>query len=74
VEVSSLFYILIFTGVAVLLVVAVLTQTARNKSTGREERLRHGTAGASRSHSGSAQRDERKRRRNQSKHDRRKRH
>jgi preprotein translocase subunit SecG len=69
-----LFYVLVFAGLAVLLVVAVLVQNSRNKSASSDEHVRHGTEGASRTHSGSAARDERKRRRQQSKHDRRKRH
>jgi septal ring-binding cell division protein DamX len=66
-------YVLIFAGIAVLLVVAVLVRNARTKR-GPETPVHRGTAAASRTASGSAQRKQRKRRRAQSKHDRRKRH
>lgn len=69
-----MWYIAVFSVVAIVLVVAVLVQRSRKG----EERVRsavpHGTDGASRTHSGSAERRERKRRRAQSQHDRRKRH
>jgi hypothetical protein len=67
------FYILIFAAIAVLLVVAVLVRNQRTKRMA-ESPVPHGAAGASRTASGSAQRKERKRRRAQSKHDRRSRH
>ena len=68
-----MFYILIFASIAILLVVVVLVRNQRTKSVP-ESPVHHGTAGASRTPSGSAQRKERKRRRAQSKHDRRQRH
>ncbi len=68
-----MFYILIFAVIAILLVVVVLVRNQRTKSVA-ESPVHRGTAGASRTASGSAQRKERKRRRAQSKHDRRSRH
>ena len=69
-----MFYVLIFIGVAVLLVVAYIVQQGRQRSREPESPKHHGTAGASRTPKGSAERKERKRRRAQSSHDRRKRH
>jgi hypothetical protein len=67
-----MFYILLFAGLAVLLVVAVLVRNARTKNPP-DSPVHRGTAGASRTPAGSAERRERKRRRTQSRHDRRKR-
>jgi hypothetical protein len=72
-----MFYIVIFAVMAVLLVVAVFVLTARNKKPASDDPApRHhiGTEGASQTHAGSGERKERKRRRAQSRHDRRKRH
>jgi hypothetical protein len=69
-----LFNILIFAGLAVLLVVAVVVQTTRNRSRDESTRRQPGPHGASQTPSGSAARKERSRRRAQSRHDRRKRH
>jgi hypothetical protein len=68
-----MFYILIFIGIAILLVVAFFVQKQR-QSGGATSPKPHGTEGASRTPKGSAARRERKRRRAQSSHDRRKRH
>ena len=68
-----MFYILVFVGIAVLLVVVVLIRNGRPRGGGATPKP-HGTTGASRTSKGSAQRHERKRRRAQSAHDRRKRH
>ena len=68
-----MFMTLIFAGVAILLVVAVIVRNVRARG-GADSPAPPGTAGASRTPSGSAARRERKRRRAQSRHDRRKRH
>lgn len=71
---AVVFYVLIFAAIAVLLVAAVLMRNARPKSDTNTAPVPHDTSGASRTPSGSAARKERKRRRNQSKNARRKRH
>ena len=68
-----MFYVLIFAGIAILLVVAYFVQQKRQRGEA-ESPEPPGTAGASRTPKGSAARQERKRRRAQSTHDRRKRH
>jgi len=68
-----MFYVLAFVAIGILLVVAVLLRDKRPRGGGDTPKP-HGTARASRTASGSAERKERKRRRAQSKHDRRKRH
>lgn len=69
-----MFYIIVFAGLAVLLVAAVLLRSSRPKSDANTSPVPAGSSGASRTPSGSAARKERKRRRNQSKNARRKRH
>lgn len=69
-----MFYVLIFIAIAVLLVVAYFVQQGRQRGGEPESPKHSGTAGASRTPRGSAERKERKRRRTQSRHDRRKRH
>ena len=68
-----MWYVAMFAVLAILLVTVVLVRNQR-KSAIAPSRPPHGTKGASRTKSGSAQRKERARRRNQSKRDRRKRH
>jgi hypothetical protein len=68
-----MFYVLIFAGIAILLVVAYFVQQGRQRGEA-EAPQPSGTTGASRTSKGSAARRERKRRRAQSSHDRRKRH
>ena len=68
-----MWYILMFGAIAVLLVVVVLLRNGRTSGMAKSP-TRPGTAGASRTPSGSRQRRERKKRRAQSRHDRRKRH
>ena len=72
----SMWYIAVFSVVAVVLVVAVVVQRSHSKAAdvAAKSPVHSGTAGASRTHSGSAERRERKRRRSQSRTDRRKRH
>ena len=66
-------YIVIFAVLAVLLVGAVLLRNTRTRTTRPGPGTRKGAAGASRTPSGSAARLERKKRRTQSRKDRRKR-
>jgi hypothetical protein len=69
------FYVIVFAAIAVLLVVVVLV--SRGRRTGTVDPAPHhhpGTEGASHTPAGSKERRERKRRRAQSRHDRRKRH
>ena len=66
--------IVIFAVLAVLLVGAVLLRNTRTRTADPGTRTPRGTAGASRTSSGSAARLERKKRRTQSRKDRRKRH
>jgi hypothetical protein len=68
-----MFYVLIFVGIAILLVVAYFVQQSRQHREA-ESPQHPGSAGASRTPKGSSARRERKRRRAQSAHDRRKRH
>jgi len=68
-----MFYALIFAGLAVLLVAAVLAQRTR-RSMEDDAPTSKGTDAASSTPTGSAERRERKRRRAQSRQDRRKRH
>jgi FtsZ-interacting cell division protein ZipA len=69
------FYVLVFAVLAVALVVVVLWRSSRARSATDTAPHHHtGTEDASRTASGSAERLERKRRRAQSRHDRRKRH
>jgi hypothetical protein len=68
-----MWYILMFGAIAVLLVVVVLLRIGRTSGMAKSP-TPAGTAGASRTPSGSRQRRERKKRRAQSRHDRRKRH
>jgi hypothetical protein len=70
-----MFYILVFAAVAVLLVVVVLVRRDRHEGPVDHAPHHHaGTEGASHTPSGSKERRERKRRRAQSRKDRRKRH
>ena len=69
-----MFYIFLFSVLAVLLVAVVLNRNARDKDSSVEPPARSSSPGASRTPSGSAERQERKRRRAQSKKGRRKRH
>jgi hypothetical protein len=69
-----MFYILVFAAIAVLLVSVVLIRNGREGGGEPMSPIPPGTAGASRTPSGSAARRERKKRRAQSRHDRRKRH
>ncbi len=70
-----MFYALVFTVVGIALVAIVLWRASRGSTTVDTAPHHHtGTEHASQTHSGSAERKERKRRRAQSKHDRRKRH
>ena len=69
-----MFYIILFAVLGVLLVAAVLIRNSRDRETTVDRHAASGTAAASRTPSGSAERHERKRRRAQSKKDRRKRH
>jgi len=68
-----MFYVLIFAGIAILAAVAYFVQQGRQHGDAKSPR-HPGTAGASRTPKGSSARRERKRRRAQSSHDRRKRH
>jgi preprotein translocase subunit SecG len=68
------FYTIIFAGVAILVVVAVLVTYQRSKSDRGSSEHRSGGNSPSRTDHGSAERKERKRRRTQSRNDRRKRH
>ena len=69
-----MWYIAVFSVLAVALVAAVLVRNARRKDEHVTAPVPHGVSSASHTHSGSAERHERKRRRAQSRHDRRKRH
>ena len=69
-----MFYVLIFIGIAILLVVAYFVQQGRQQHGEPKSPQHPGTPGASRTPKGSSARRERKRRRAQSSHDRRKRH
>jgi uncharacterized membrane protein len=67
-------YIVLFAGLAILLVAVVLIRNARTQADRSSVEAPADTAHASRTPGGSAARKERKRRRAQSRHDRRKRH
>ncbi len=79
-----MWYVFMFAGLAILLVVVVLIRNARTNAGGESNARTNaggesseaptGTANASRTPHGSDARKERKRRRAQSRHDRRKRH
>jgi hypothetical protein len=70
-----MFYVIMFTVIGIALVVVVLWRAShRSPSVDPAPHHHTGTEHASLTHSGSAQRKERKRRRAQSQHDRRKRH
>lgn len=69
-----MFYTVIFAGVAILVVVAVLVRYQRNKADPDRSGPPKGAASPSQTEHGSAARKERKRRRAQSRNDRRKRH
>jgi hypothetical protein len=69
------FYVIAFAVIGVALVVIVLWRANRGRTTVDPAPHHHGgTEKASLTHAGSAERKERKRRRAQSRHDRRKRH
>jgi hypothetical protein len=69
-----MFYVLVFAVVGIALVGIVLWRASRGSAAVDAAPHHHtGADGASHTHSGSAERNERKRRRAQSKHDRRKR-
>ena len=70
----SVWYIFMFAGLAILLVVVVLIRNSRTKAGEPSPETPADTAHASQTPRSSAARKERKRRRNQSKNDRRKRH
>jgi hypothetical protein len=67
-------YIVMFAGLAILLVVVVLVRNSRTRAGGSRLEAPTGTANASRTAHGSTARKERKRRRAQSRNARRKRH
>ena len=69
-----MWYIVMFAGLAILLVVVVLVRNARTQASGSRLEEPSGTANASRTAHGSNARKERKRRRTQSRNARRKRH
>jgi uncharacterized membrane protein len=70
----SVWYVFMFAGLAILLVVVVLVRNARTNAAAESSEAPTHTANASRTPHGSDARKERKRRRAQSRHDRRKRH
>jgi preprotein translocase subunit SecG len=72
--VISVWYIVVFAGLAILLVAAVLIRNARVEGGGGRSGAPTGSANGSRTPRGSAARQERKCRRAQSRNDRRKRH
>ena len=69
-----MWYIVVFAGLAILLVAAVLIRNARVEGGAGRSGAPTGSANGSRTQRGSAARQERKRRRAQSRNDRRKRH